>query len=314
MRRTRIVGAGVLLCTCFGTGLVAIRVGVSYLPPITFTMVRLGVIVVAFVLLLAVTRRAVDWTGRLVRNVALVGVLNVGLPYMLSAQALRLVSSTLLSILMNLIPVFSVILAHFFLADERLTPRTGLGVGAAVGGASLVVWGGAGAVGAAESLRALWLGTLLIVANALSVATSNVLLRRRLAGDDALVVTGGQMTVGLLTVTPFALALEGMPRLTGLSWQGWVALLWSALVGAFLGYSVSFLMLRRWGVTTTAVASTGTPLVTAIAGALLLGERLTPLMALGGLVLIGGVLMVLSGARKGNRTGSTIVAAVSADR
>jgi probable blue pigment (indigoidine) exporter len=144
-------------------------------------------------------------------------------------------------------------------------------------------------------------GTLLIVGNALSIAVSNILLRRRLKDEDMLVVTGGQMTVGLLVVAPFALLLEGVPQLGGVEWQGWAALLWAALVAAFLGYSISFMMLRRWGVTTAAVASTGTPLVTATAGALLLGERLTPLMALGGLALIGGVLVVLIGARRGAR-------------
>ncbi len=303
MKDVRVLGAGALLCTCFGTGLVAIRVGVAYFPPITFTMVRLAVVVVAFLLVLLITGRRVRWEGPTVRIVVLVGVLNVGLPYMLSAQALRLVSSTLLAIMMNLIPVFSVVLAHFFLADERLTRRTVWGVAAAVLGASLVVWGGAGVAGVAESAQALWVGTLLIAVNALSVAVSNILLRRRLTGEDALVVTGGQMTVGLLLVAPLALLIEGVPDLSGVAWQGWAALLWSGLVGAVLGYSISFRMIRRWGVTTTAVASTGVPLVTAIAGVLLLHERITPIMAVGGLVVIGGVLVVVLGTKRSVQAG-----------
>jgi drug/metabolite transporter (DMT)-like permease len=260
-------------------------------------MVRLAIVVIAFGLLLLVRRRVAAQGGHLLRWVAVIGVFNVGLPYMLSAQALRFVSSTLLSILMNLIPVFSVVLAHFFVPGERLTVRTALGVAAAVAGASLVVWGGAGVGGVAEDLRGLWLGTLLIVANALSVSVSNILLRRRLAEEDTLVVTGGQMTVGLAVVIPFALLIEGWPGFAGVPWQGWSALLWAGLIGAFLGYSVSFGMIRRWGVTTTAVASTGVPLVTAVAGALLLDEVLTPLMIVGGLVLIGGVLAVVTGGR-----------------
>ena len=298
MKGIRVAGAAVHLCTCFGTGIIAIRVGVSHFPPLTFTMVRLAVIVCAFLLLLVVTRRTVRREGRFLRTVALVGVLNVGVPYMLSAQALRLVSGTLLSILMNMIPVFSVVLAHFFLPGEQLTGRTALGVAGAVAGASLVVWAGAGAAGAPESPRALGLGTLLIIANASSVAVSNILLRRRMKDEDGLVVVGGQMTVGLVVVAPLALVLEGVPDLTAVAWQGWAALVWAALIGAALGYSISFLMIRRWGVTTTAVASTGVPLVTAIVGVLLLGERITVLMALGGLVLIGGVLTVLLGARR----------------
>lgn len=297
MKKARVAGAAVLLCTCFGTGLVAIRVGVSHLPPLSFTMLRLGLIVCAFLLLLAFARRTVRRDGHFLRNLVLVGVLNVGLPYMLSAQALRLVSSTLLSILMNMIPVFTVLLAHFFVPGERLTPRTGLGVLAAVAGASIVVWAGAGAPGAVASPGALGLGVVLIVANALSVSVSNILLRMRLHGEDGLVVTGGQMTVGLLVVVPFALLLEGAPRLGGVAWQGWAAAAWAGLIGAFVGYGLSFLMIQRWGVTTTAISSTGVPLVTALAGALLLDERLTVMMALGGILLIAGVLGVILGAQ-----------------
>jgi drug/metabolite transporter (DMT)-like permease len=298
MKSVRVMGAALLLCTCFGTGIIAIRIGVSHFPPLTFTMVRLAVILCAFLALLAATRRGVRRDRRFLSTVALVGVLNVGLPYMLSAVTLRLVNTTLYSILMNLIPVFSVVLAHFFLPDERLTGRSALGVAAAVAGASLVVWAGAGTEGAAESAEALWLGTLMIVVNALSVAASNILLRMRMRDEDRLVVIGGQMTVGLVVVAPVALLAEGIPNLSAVAWQGWAALLWAALIGAFLGYSVSFSIIRRWGVTTSAVASTGVPLVTAIAGVLLLGERITVLMVLGGLVLIGGVLFVLLGARR----------------
>ena len=61
-------------------------------------------------------------------------------------------------------------------------------------------------------------------------------------------------------------------------------------------------MIRRWGVSTPAVASTAVPLVTTTLGVLFLGERLTALMGVGGLVLAGGVLIVLLGARRDARS------------
>jgi drug/metabolite transporter (DMT)-like permease len=299
--RLEILGSATLLCTCFGTGIIAIRVGVSHFAPLTFTMVRLAVILLAFVVLLAVTGRRMPRDRRFLGLIVLVGLLNVGFPYTLSALTLRLVSSTLYSILMNLIPVLSVVLAHFFLPDERMTARKALGVTAAVSGASVVVWAGAGADGAAESAGALAVGTAMIVANALSVAVCNILLRKRMRNEDRLLVTGGQMTVGLGLVAPAALLAEGVPDLGAVAWQGWAALLWAALIGAFLGYWMSFSIIRRWGVTTSAVASTGVPLVTGIVAVLMLGETLSAAMVVGGLVLVAGVLVVLLGERAGAR-------------
>ena len=55
---------------------------------------------------------------------------------------------------------------------------------------------------------------------------------------------------------------------------------------------MSFFMIRRFGVMVTAVASTATPLFTAVVGMVLLHEVITPLMVFGGLCLIGGVLVV----------------------
>jgi len=109
MNRAQRFGAAFLLCASFGTGLVAIRVGVGYFPPITFAALRLTAASVSFLILLALTRRRVRRERRFVfcLNVALLGTLSIGLPAMAAAFALRLVSSTLFSILLNLIPVFS---------------------------------------------------------------------------------------------------------------------------------------------------------------------------------------------------------------
>ena len=291
MNRAQRFGAAFLLCASFGTGLVAIRVGVGYFPPITFTTLRLTVAAIAFLILMAVMRRRMRWERCFVLNVVLLGILGVGIPFITAASALRLISSTLLSILLNLIPVFSMVLAHFFLPDERLTRQTVVGLTMAVVGASVVVWGGSSAVDVVDNPRAVWLGPLLAVAGALSVSCGNI-LARRLKDEDTLVVTGGQVLVGLALVLPLALLSEGLPALRAIAWQGWAAMLWAALVGCFTGYSMSFFMIRRFGVMVTAVASTATPLFTAVVGMVLLHEVITPLMVFGGLCLIGGVLVV----------------------
>jgi len=291
MNWTERFGTALLLSASFGTGLAAIRVGVGYFPPITFTVLRLIVAAVAFLALLAVTHRRVRRESRFLVNVALLGMLGIGVPFITAAFAMRLISSTLVAILLNLIPVFSVVLAHFFLPDEPLTWQTVMGVTAAIFGASVVVWGSSGTVDVADNPQAMWLGLLLIVFNSLSVACANI-LARRLKDEDTLVVTGGQVLFGLTMVLPLALLIEGRPELHGLAWQGWMAVLWAGLIGCFLGYATSFFMISRFGVTFTSVASTATPLFTAVVGTVLLHEVVTPLMVVGALCLVGGVLTV----------------------
>ena len=293
---TRGLGAACLLSASFGTSLVATRVGTGYLPPVTFTALRLTAAAAAFLVLMAATRRRMRWERRFVIHVAMLGVLGVALPSIAVALALRLISSTFTSILLNLAPVFGAILAHFLLPDERLTWLVGVGVVLAVVGASVVVWASTDARGVAAASRVAWLGVLLAVSAALSIAYASI-LARRLETEDALVVAGGQMLTSLALVAPLALIVEGPGAQYSMAWQGWAALLWAGLIGMFFGNVVRYAMIRRFGATFTTAAHTPAPVFAALAGVVLLNETITPLMVVGALVLMAGVLAVNTASR-----------------
>jgi drug/metabolite transporter (DMT)-like permease len=138
-----------------------------------------------------------------------------------------------------------------------------------------------------------WLGVLLVVSAALSIAYASI-LARRLDSGDALVVAGGQMMASFALLLPLALGAEGLPSWGSLAWQGWAALLWAGIVGMFLGNIVRYAMIRRFGATFTAAAQTPAPVFASLAGVLLLKETITVLMVVGALVLLSGVLVVNS--------------------
>ena len=287
----RALGAACLLSASFGTGLVAMRVGIGYFPTVTFTALRLTGALVAFFALMVARRRRMRWERRFVIRVALLGILSVAFPSITVALALRLISSTFTSILLNLAPVFSAILAHFLLPDERLTWLVVVGVALAVVGASVVVWASTDVRGVEDASRTVWLGVLFTVSAALSIAYASI-LARRLETEDALVATGGQMLASLALVLPLALIVEGPHVQYPAAWQGWAALLWSGLIGIFLGNVVRYTMIRRFGVTFTATSRTAVPLFAALAGVVLLNETVTLPMVVGALILIAGVAAV----------------------
>jgi drug/metabolite transporter (DMT)-like permease len=291
------LGMAALLSAAFGSGLVSIRLGVAHFPPLTFTALRLIIVVSAFAALLAAMRHRVRGDWRFFARLVSVGTLGVGVPFITASFALRLISSTLFSILLNLTPVVSVLLAHLLLPDEHLTRRTLVGVALAVAGASLVVWGGAAPAEGRPIAEQHWVGIALTAVNTLSISLSNVLLRRWLRRADLWTVSAGQLLAALALALPLALLFDGRPDLGGIPWQGWAALAWAALVGCLVGYLTSFYIILRFGVTTAAVSSTGTPLVAALIGVLALGERLSLLMGIGALLVIAGVLAVNLGKR-----------------
>ncbi len=201
----RQLGMASLLSTAFGSGLVSIRLGVAHFPPLTFTALRLIIVVSSFGVLLAALGRRVRGDGRFFARLFLVGALGVGVPFITASFALRLISSTLFSILLNMTPVLSVVLAHVILPDEHLTRRTAAGVALAVVGASLVVWGSAGTARGRAVAEGHWGGVALTAVNTLSISLSNVLLRRWFRRDDIWTVSAVQLVAALALALPLAL-------------------------------------------------------------------------------------------------------------
>jgi drug/metabolite transporter (DMT)-like permease len=74
--------------------------------------------------------------------------------------------------------------------------------------------------------------------------------------------------------------------------QGWLAILGIALFSTLVGVLGFFTGLRLIGATSASILSTLEPLLTVFLSALLLGERVTSIQAVGGLVLLVGVLVL----------------------
>ncbi len=122
------------------------------------------------------------------------------------------IDSALAGVLNGAMPLFVAVLAHQFLAGERLNgPRS---VGLALGFAGLVVVIGPDLLDvASESTQ----GQLAVVAATLGYASGAVLTRRRLLGVDSTLLAGAQSAIAFAMLTPLLLTFESVPRPSDLS-------------------------------------------------------------------------------------------------
>ncbi|MGH6948933.1 MAG: DMT family transporter [Kiloniellales bacterium] len=159
--------------------------------------------------------------------------------------------------------------------------------GRRLGGAAVLAFGTA-FVGLALALGPAfqsldWRGLLLAFGAALSLAFCYVLRSRALADLDSLTLSFWLNLIGTVVFLP-TLLLPGTFALpeTSVSWAG--------LTGACLAYSVAvvtqFVAIGRAGATRTALILNLEPVISILAAAALLGERLSPLQ-------IAGVALVL---------------------
>ncbi len=271
------------------TTIASVEVATRTVSPMTLTAFRVGIASLAFVGLLLALRPPFRWCRRTVADIALLGVVNVAVPFAALAVALAFITTSLSAALFQTAPVFTVALASLLLPAERLNAIRALGVAVAVAGAVIVVLGGAGAL--ATGPQAL-LGEAIIVGAALSVAVGTVYARRRARGLAILAVAAGQMFAALALIAPLALAVEGRPDLGAYPPAAWGALAVASLGTPVLGYCLYYYIVQRYSASLAAFTGITTPLLSAAIGVGLLREPFNLPMALGTLLLIAGLLVL----------------------
>ncbi len=180
-------------------------------------------------------------------------------------------------------------MAHFFLPDEPLTRRKGLGILLALSGALLLAIRGES--GLPDVSQASPIGYGLVLVAMVSASGATIYTRLYMRDLDALDVASVRMWVAAAAVMPLSLLLAGFD-LDNVTSQGYTALLYAALIGTFSGMMLAFYNIQRFGATASAMTSYVIPIVAGIAGVLLLGETITTFMAIGMALIIAGIALI----------------------
>lgn len=180
-------------------------------------------------------------------------------------------------------------MANFFLPDEALNWRKGLGVLLALGGALLIALRGESGLPQVEQARPL--GYILVLLAMLFASASTIYARKYMRDLDTFNVASARMIVAALVVTPLSLLFVGFD-LGQVTSQGYMALLYAALIGTFSGMMLSFYNVQRFGATASAVTGYIIPIVAVIAGIVLLDETITGGMLVGVVLIAGGIALL----------------------
>lgn len=271
----------------FGTSLVAARFAVGQFEPIVYVGLRLLVSSCSFLLVYAVARRRYPWPKgwHIWRHAVALG-LGSAIAMTGFTSALRYLSSGLTSIISTAGPAITVILAHFVLADERLTWRKIAGVILALGGALLLILRGES--GLAEVNQASGLGYGLLLFAMVVIAGNTVYIRRYTQGLDPFQLTSIQVFAACIMVTPLSLWL-GKTNWAAVDWHGIVALLYGGLIGTFISFILFLHIAQAFGATAAAMTNYVNPVFATLTGVLLLGETFTLGMGAGVTIIMLGV-------------------------
>lgn len=217
----------------------------------------------------------------------LLAVLNPGLYFLGESYGIKYTSASKASLIIATIPVVVLGLSFLLLRERPRSHQVG-GIVLSVAGIALLIGVPELLAGAASGeLR----GDLFTLGAVVSCAFYIILARRLGSRHDALTITGLQMIWGAVLFAPGGLWQLGSFELAGVDLYGLGALAYltlGATMGGFLCYNYA---LTRMAATQAAVVINCIPVITAACAWLLLGERLTLLQALGGVVVLGAVML-----------------------
>ena len=276
-----------LLALAWGSSYLFIKIGVETLPPLSLVGLRLVVGFAVLLVVVIVTRTPLPRDRRTLGHLAILGAVNIAIPFWLIGWAEQHISSGLAGILQSTAPFFTLVLAAAFVHDEHIT--RGRVVGIAIGFLGILVLSARNLadIGSAAGAQRL-LGELGVVLASLAYGAGNTYARRALREARPLVLATGQVGWALAMVVALAFLVDGGITLPTVP-EAAFAVGWLGAVGTGFAYVVFFRLLTGWGPTRASLVAYLLPVVAVVLGVAVLGETVDATFLAGAVLIVGGI-------------------------
>jgi drug/metabolite transporter (DMT)-like permease len=273
----------------WGTSYAFIKLGVETLPTFTLIASRLGIGLALLVTVVVVARQAPPPPGRIYLHLAVMGAINIVIPFTLITWAEQSVESSVAAVLNGAVPLIVIVVAALVFHDEPITVNRLAGVIVGyVGVIVLVLPGLVAAAGGSEVT-----GELALLGSTLAYGIGAVYARRNIKGLRPMIPAVFQVGFAFVMVSLLALAIENP---FAVRWNGdaLLAVVWLGLLGSGLAYLIMFRLLSRIGATATSQLAYLLPVVGIVSGAVMFGESVDARIVIGTGLILGGVALVNS--------------------
>jgi len=263
---------------------------VRELPTLTIIVGRFGLGALTLLMILRVMGQRLPSDRRIWKMFFAIGLLNNVVPGCLIVWGQSHVASGVASILNGTTPLFTVVVAHFLTADEKMTGGRLLGV--ALGFAGVVVMIGGDALGGIDLDL---LAPLAILGAAVSYSFAGVFGRRfKALGVTPMATAAGQVTASSLILIPMMLVIDRPWTLPTPSLTALAALAGLAVLSTAVAYTLYFRILATAGATNLLLVTFLIPVSAIVLGIAFLNEVLLA-KHVAGMALIGAGLAAIDG-------------------
>jgi drug/metabolite transporter (DMT)-like permease len=216
----------------------------------------------------------------------LLGLTSVAIPFLLITWGELSIDSAVASILNATVPLFTIVIAHLFLGDDKMTVQRVLGLFVGFAGVIVLL-----SQDINSQARNSIIGQVAVIAASFLYAASSVYARRTTQHAPGLVRGAGPLVSATLFMWIAAPIFERpllIPRLP----LTWIAVLWLGILGTGLAITLWYYLLHEIGPTRTGMVTYIFPLGGVILGVIFLDEPLSWQLTVGALLIISSIVVV----------------------
>jgi len=265
-----------------------IKIGLEELSPVNLTILRLFTTCGVFlVFLLIFHKKFTPIQKRDIVPIFLLGFFGLVVYHLGLNYGEMYISPSVASLIIATIPVFTVIFATFLL-KEKTTKKIVIGITLSLSGVIIIsLTGTTGNPFEVSYLSA----ALAVLVSAIVGAGYTIAGKKLLERYSAFSLTVYAFLFGSLGLLPF-LSSSLITEATTLSWTGWSAVLFLALLPTVVGYILWYVALEVKTASEISVFLYFIPVLSTIISYFLFQEPVTWLFILGGVLVIGGLIIV----------------------
>jgi drug/metabolite transporter (DMT)-like permease len=275
-----------IACLLWSAGWLFLKVGLRDIPPITFAASRLGLALAVLTVIVTLRKEWRALTPADLPAIAISGLLLLGVNYALTFWGAQHLPSALTSVLQATSPVFGFVIGTL-IGAERFTVARGLALPVGVAGVALV------SRGQFDASRLSGLGSAAVLAGGACAAIAYAIVKRRSTHLPPTVMVATQTLCAFIALVPAAMLMDGHPL--DLAWtpSAVASLLYLGLASSVVAFWLNYWLLQRVSATTVLSMALVQPLIAAVLGAIVLGERFGVSAAVGGACILVSAAVIL---------------------
>jgi len=285
--------AFIALGLIWGSSFLWIKIAVGEIGPFLLVTLRIGFGILSLLLVVALYRPPWPRNRSLWLDLTFLGIINNALPYLLISWGEQYIDSAVAAILNSTSPLFTMLMAHVLLSDDRMSRNRLVGLLIGFLGIVILVSRDArdGLPGAAGLSTPGLIGQVAVLLAALSYAFSSV-YARRVTREVAPILRALIPLLGADVIMWGATSLVEAPINLPQRPLTWLAVLWLGVMGVGVAYLLYFHLLHSVGPTRTLLVTYVFPLVGVLLGVIFLKESLDWNLGLGAGLVVGSIAMV----------------------